>query len=69
MLTLALRGAADELKENILSSISQRTRRMIEAELGAGGAKPAEVEQARKSIAALALRMAAEGKIELQVAA
>ena len=63
---MALRGAEDELKESVLSSISQRTRRMIESELSAGKAKPAEIEQARKSIAALALRMAEEGKIELQ---
>ena len=69
VLTLALRGITDDLKETILSSISQRTRRMIESELGAGGAKAAEIEQARKSIAALALRMASEGKIELQAAA
>lgn len=69
VLTLALRGTGEDLKETILSSISQRTRRMIESELGAGGAKPADIEQARKSIAALALRMASEGKIELQAAA
>lgn len=69
VLTLALRGTEAELKESILSSISQRTRRMIESELGSGGAKPSDVEQARKSIAALALRMASEGKIELKAAA
>jgi flagellar motor switch protein FliG len=66
VLTLALRDAEEELKESVLSSISQRTRRMIESELEAGKAKPADIEQARKSIAALALRMASEGKIDLQ---
>ncbi|MFZ2100007.1 MAG: FliG C-terminal domain-containing protein [Oricola sp.] len=66
ILTLALRDTSDELRESVLSSISQRTRRMIESELSAGKAKPVEIEQARKSIAALALRMAGEGRIELQ---
>ena len=61
-----MRGAEEDLKESVLSSISQRTRRMIESELEAGKAKPAEIEQARKSIAALALRMASEGRIDLQ---
>lgn len=69
VLTLALREADGDLKEIILSSISQRTRRMIESELSAGKAKISDIEQARKSIAALALRMAAEGRIELQAAA
>ncbi|QKV19655.1 FliG C-terminal domain-containing protein [Oricola thermophila] len=66
VLTIALRGADDELKEAVLSSISQRTRRMIESELEAGKAKASEIEQARKSIATLALRMAQEGRIDLQ---
>lgn len=69
VLTLALREADDDLKETVLSSISQRTRRMIESELSAGKARQTDIEQARKSIAALALRMAAEGRIELQTAA
>ena len=41
---------------------------MIESELGVGKAKQSDIEQARKSIAALALRMAAEGRIELKAA-
>jgi len=69
VLTLALREAGEDLKETVLSSISQRTRRMIESELSAGKARQTDIEQARKSIAALALRMAAEGRIELQTAA
>lgn len=69
VLTLALREADEDLKETVLSSISQRTRRMIESELSAGKARQTDIEQARKSIAALALRMAAEGRIELQTAA
>jgi flagellar motor switch protein FliG len=70
VLTMALRGLEEETKESILASISQRTRRMIESELSdAGRAKPADIDQARKSIAALALRMAAEGRIELKTAA
>jgi flagellar motor switch protein FliG len=70
VLTTALRGVDDEVKDAILSSISQRTRRMIEAELnGPAKVKPNDIDAARKSIAALALRMAAEGRIELQAAA
>lgn len=69
ILTLALRETDESLRESILSSISQRTRRMIESELSAGRARVNDVEQARKSIASLALRMAAEGRIEIKAAA
>jgi flagellar motor switch protein FliG len=70
VLTMALRGVGEEVKEAVLSSIGQRTRRMIESELSDGRkVNKAEVDQARKSISALALRMAAEGKIEMQNAA
>jgi flagellar motor switch protein FliG len=70
LLTLSLHGAEPDLQEAILGSISQRTRRMIESELSGGqAAKPAKVEEARRSIASLAIKMAAEGKIELAAAA
>ncbi|WP_421855262.1 FliG C-terminal domain-containing protein [Oricola sp.] len=70
VLTTALRNIDDEVKEAVLSSIGQRTRRMIESELSDGRrVGEAEVKQARKSIAALALRLASEGKIDLPMAA
>ncbi|TCD16188.1 FliG C-terminal domain-containing protein [Oricola cellulosilytica] len=66
VLTTALRGVDEEVSEAVLSAIGQRSRRMIESELADGRKiNPAEVDQARKSISALALRLAAEGKIEI----
>lgn len=66
LLVRALRGAGDALKEAILSSISQRARKMIESELTAGGRDTAAaIEDARKQIAQLAMKLAAEGRITL----
>ncbi|MBC8130932.1 MAG: flagellar motor switch protein FliG [Rhizobiaceae bacterium] len=66
VVTLALRNAPPELVETVTSSLSARARRMVEAELG----RPADVSAkdvtaARRSIAALALRLASEGRIVL----
>lgn len=70
ILTMALRNTEEDLRDTILSCISQRSRRMIEAELDSPlRVKAIEIEQARKSIATLALKMAAEGRIELRAAA
>lgn len=70
LLTNALSGADPDLTEALLSSIGARTRRMIESELsGDTGVTQETIELARKSIASLALRMAAEGKIQLPNAA
>lgn len=67
LITLALRGTPLPLAEAILSSISARSRRMIESELGQGseGVQSSEILSARKSIASTALRMAKEGLLEL----
>jgi len=66
LVTMALRGADAGLGEAILSSIGARSRRMIEAELSAGGDVPAaEIVKARKAIASQVIRMAREGTIEL----
>lgn len=66
MLVRALRGADGDLKEAVLSSISQRARKMIESELTAGGQDaPATIEEARKQIAQLAMKLAGEGRITL----
>lgn len=65
--TLALRNAAPDMAEAILSSIGARSRRMIEAELGQGsdGVAAADIVKARKAIASAAIRLAREGTIEL----
>lgn len=64
--TLALRGADAALAESVLSSIGARTRRMIEAELAADVPVAAdEIAKARKQIASTAVRLSAEGSVEL----
>ncbi|ODT32199.1 MAG: flagellar motor switch protein FliG [Kaistia sp. SCN 65-12] len=67
VVTLALRGAAADMVEAVLSSIGQRSRRMIESELGqeAGNVHQQDIAQARKEIATTAIRMAREGAFEL----
>lgn len=66
--TLALRGAAPDVVEIIVSSLAARARRMVEAELArAAEIEAADINTARRSIAALALRLASEGKIVLTV--
>ena len=66
LLVRALRGAEGDLKEAVLSSISQRARKMIESELSAGGQDTqAAIDDARKQIAQLAMKLASEGRITL----
>lgn len=67
LITLALRGTPMPLAEAVLSSISARSRRMIESELGQGSesVQAADILRARKSIAQTALRMARDGLLEL----
>lgn len=64
VVTEAVRGASDDLREAVLSALSQRTRRMIEAEL-AGNApiRPDAVEGARRAVMARAKKLIAEGQI------
>ncbi|MHA6686447.1 flagellar motor switch protein FliG [Mesorhizobium sp. A556] len=67
LVTLSLRDAPPEVVEAVLSSIGARSRRMIEAELGQGvnGIQPADIAQARKTVATTAVAMAREGAFEL----
>jgi len=67
LITLALRGTQLTVAEAVLSSIGARTRRLIESELSQGseGVLPADILNARKSIASTALRMSNEGLLEL----
>jgi flagellar motor switch protein FliG len=70
VITMALRGVAPDIREAVLSSIGARQRRMIESDLGApdAGATPRNVGIARRSIAQEAIRLAANGQIELKEA-
>jgi flagellar motor switch protein FliG len=67
VVTTALAGVEDPLREMILSSLSSRTRRMVEAELkNAGDLDAAQIKDARRTIAATALQLAERGEIELR---
>jgi flagellar motor switch protein FliG len=66
LVTLALRGAAPDVADAVLSALGPRSRRMIEAELGAAvDVQPDAVARARKTIAATALRLSRDGAVEL----
>lgn len=68
ILTMALRGAAAEIRECVLASISPRQRRMIESDLASGvaGINPREIAIARRAVAQEAIRLANSGQIELK---
>jgi flagellar motor switch protein FliG len=64
---LALKGAAAELREMVLSALSSRVRKMIEQELNNGQGVPSrDVNEARRAITDLALEMASRGEIEIR---
>jgi len=64
----ALRGADQSLIQLILESLSQRTRRMVEAELSSEGEPllPEDIARARRDIAQTALDLAERGTISLE---
>ncbi len=68
IITMALRGAPNEIREAVLSSISPRARRMIESDLASGtqGVNPREIAIARRAVAQEAIRLANAGQIELK---
>jgi flagellar motor switch protein FliG len=68
VITMALRDTPMDLREAVLSSIGARQRRMIEADLGAAGAgvNARAIAVARRSIAQEAIRLAANGQIQLK---
>lgn len=70
VVTNALRGASAELTEAVLSALGARTRRMIESELSSetGNLPAGEIAKARRAIASSAVRLSAEGSVELPVA-
>ena len=66
-LTNALHGSSEEFQQLLLSSLSARTRRMIESELQAAAPKADAVAAAQRDIAKTALSLAADGTISLPV--
>lgn len=68
ILTMALRGAPNEIRESVLVCISPRQRRMIESDLSTGttGINPREIAIARRAVAQEAIRLANAGQIELK---
>ena len=61
----ALQGADDAMKECVLEVVSQRNRRMIEAELSRGGVAEEVTLAAQRQISGVVLALAKEGKISL----
>jgi flagellar motor switch protein FliG len=66
-LVIALKGTEATLQTAILSSLTSRSKRMVEAELQGGATAPAkEIADARRGIVDTVLKMAAKGTIELR---
>ncbi|MBI1867229.1 MAG: flagellar motor switch protein FliG [Methylocystis sp.] len=64
---LALRGTDPATRDPVLAALSSRVRRMVEQELASGDLPPRrDILKARRSIADAVLKLAAEGKIDLQ---
>ena len=68
IVTMALRGAPNEIREAVLACISPRARRMIESDLASGtqGVNPREIAIARRAVAQEAIRLANANQIELK---
>lgn len=62
----ALKGTDPPFREVVLSALSARARRLVEAELTTSGPMPAkDVQRARRMIADLVLELAEKGTIEI----
>ena len=67
-LSLALKSSTDELKEKIMSAMSERAAAMLKDDLEAmSPQKVSDVEKAQKEIVAIVQRMEKEGKLVLSV--
>jgi flagellar motor switch protein FliG len=65
-LPLALKGAADELKDKFLRNMSSRAAQMLSDDLAAmGPVKLALVEEAQAAIAKMALELSEKGRITI----
>ncbi|GAB6163469.1 flagellar motor switch protein FliG [Desulfothermus naphthae] len=63
-LTLALKGASDELKEKFFSNLSERAATMIKEDLEImGPVRLSDVEQAQRNIVRIVRQLEAEGRI------
>ena len=63
---MALQGASAALREQVLASVSSRSRRMIEQEISGGASLPArDITKARRLIADHALELAERGQIDI----
>ena len=63
---MALRGTDANFRDTVLSSLTSRSRRLVESELDAGGDVPQkEIAKARRAIADLVLEMAQRNEIEI----
>lgn len=70
ILTIALKGTSDQLKNHILSAMSQRGADMLREDMEAlGPIKIREVESAQQQIIAVVRQLEAEGAISLKGAA
>jgi flagellar motor switch protein FliG len=64
---LAINGASEVLKEAVLSTLTGRVRRMVEAELeGAPPPRNRDVEEARRAIVTVVLSLMSKGEITLE---
>ncbi|WP_149738419.1 flagellar motor switch protein FliG [Rhizobium sp. RU20A] len=68
IITMALRGTPNELRECVLAALGARQRRMIEQDLQGGdaGVNPRDIAVARRNITQEAIRLAASGQLELK---
>lgn len=68
IITTALRGADEGLREAVLSAIGARQRRMIESDLasGDGGASTREIAVARRTVSQEAIRLAGLDQLTLR---
>jgi len=63
-MTIALKGAGDEVKEKLFANLSERAAAMIKEDLEAmGPVRLSDVEKAQQSIVRIAKRLEDEGKI------
>lgn len=69
MIIAALADSGAEVRAAVLAAISQRMRRMVEAELESARVAPDRIRQARRDIVQTVMRLAGEGRISLPKAA
>lgn len=68
LIVTSLGDTAEDVKEAVMSSVGQRTRRMIESELqGAPAQKPDVIKTAQREIIEIIMRLVSEGQIQLPV--